>query len=158
MMTETGRVVAVESDAIWVETIRQSTCGSCSAQKGCGHGLINSISDGNRSLIRVMAGKLPLDACAVDDQVRFSIPEEVILRGSMVVYIMPLVCMLLGALAAVNIFNGSQDLLAACGTVVGFAIGFLAVRLHAWRHRDDRTLQPTLIEVVGNSAQALQLH
>ena len=43
MLIETGRVVAVEAneEALWVETIRQSTCGSCAANKGCGHGLLN---------------------------------------------------------------------------------------------------------------------
>ena len=70
MLTETGRVVALEQDSLWVETIRQSTCGSCAVQKGCGHGLINQISDGSRSFIRVLPGSiLPAD-CVIDDPTR----------------------------------------------------------------------------------------
>ena len=56
MLTETGRVVAVDGDRLWVETIRKSTCGSCAAQKGCGHGLLNRISDNQRGLIPVLRG------------------------------------------------------------------------------------------------------
>ena len=148
MLTETGRVVAVENDSLWIETIRASTCGSCQAQKGCGHGLINKISDGSRSYIRVLPGELAPSACEVDDQVRVSIPEEVILRGSFIVYILPLAGMLAGAASAVALFSGNQDLLAAIGAVVGFGVGVSVVRWHAWRHRDDAALQPTLLEIV----------
>jgi len=148
MLIETGRVVAVDTDGLWVETIRQSTCGSCAAQKGCGHGLINRISDGKRSYIRVLPGDRGPADCSVDDQVRISIPEDVILRGSMIVYMLPLLCMLGGAAAAVSMLPGSQDVLAALGAAVGFVLGFSLVRWHAWRHRNDRSLQPTLLEVM----------
>ncbi|RLQ21496.1 transcriptional regulator [Seongchinamella sediminis] len=148
MVTETGRVVAVESDGVWVETIRQSTCGSCAAQKGCGHGLMNRIGDGRRSLIRALPGKLAAADCQVDDQVRISIPEAVILRGSLLVYILPLLVMLGGAAGGSALFPDSGDLAAALGATGGFFLGFALVRLHAHRHRDDRSLQPTLVEVL----------
>ncbi len=148
MLLESGRVVAVEEGGLWVETIRQSACGACAAQKGCGHSLINSISDGRRSLVRVLPGEYSLVDCAVDDQVRFSIPEEVILKGSLVVYILPLICMMAGAGLAVELVEGSQDVLAALGAVAGFLLGFVIVRWHAWRHRQDERLQPTLVEIL----------
>ena len=74
MLVETGRVVAVDPDGVWVETIRQSTCGSCAAQQGCGHSLLNRISDGKRSYIRVLSGAQNCEQCRVDDQVRISTP------------------------------------------------------------------------------------
>ena len=157
MLTETGRVVAVDQDGLWVETIRQSTCGSCAAQKGCGHGILNRIGDGKRGYIRVLSGKVATRDCAVDDQVRISIPEEVILRGSLVVYMVPLLCMLAGAAAAVNLLSGAQDLLAALGAVAGFALGFGIVRWHAWHHRHDRALQPTLLEIMPPAVDAVHL-
>jgi len=148
MLIETGRVVAVDPDGLWVETIRQSTCGTCAAQKGCGHALLNRISDGKRGYIRVLPGDRETGECRIDDQVRISIPAEVILRGSLVVYILPLACMLAGAAAAVGLVPGSRDVLAALGAALGFGVGFALVRWHAWRHRDDRSLQPTLVEIL----------
>ena len=56
MLTEVGRVIAVERDGLWVETIRSSTCGSCGARKACGHGLANQMRDGERGLVRVLPG------------------------------------------------------------------------------------------------------
>lgn len=148
MLIETGRVVAVGNDGLWVETIRQSTCGACAAQKGCGHGLLNRISDGKRSYIRVLPGKQDPGSCRVDDEVRIGIPEEVILRGSLIVYMLPLICMLTGAVAAIGLFPGNPDVLAALGAVAGFALGFVLVRWHAARHRDDQSMQPTLLEIM----------
>jgi len=148
MLIETGRVVAVDPDGVWVETIRQSTCGSCAAQKGCGHGLLNRFTDGKRGYIRVLPGARAPGDCQVDDQVRISIPEEVILRGSLVVYMTPLFGMLAGATAAVNLLQANQDVLAALGAAAGFGLGFGLVRWHAWRHRSDSSLQPTLLEVL----------
>ncbi len=152
MLTETGRVVAVETDSLWIETIRKSTCGSCAVQKGCGHGLINQISDGSRSYIRVLPGELAPAACVVDDEVRISIPEEVILRGSLIVYMLPLMAMLGGATLSTSLFSGDQDLMAIAGAVVGFALGVAAVRWHAWQHRDDARLQPKLLEIVKSGS------
>ncbi|TDG12005.1 transcriptional regulator [Seongchinamella unica] len=148
MLTETGRVVAVDADGVWVETIRRSTCGSCAAQKGCGHGLMNRLSDGHRSLIRALSGELDAVDCQVDDEVRISIPEEVILRGSLVVYMLPLLVMLAGAAAGSSLYPAAGDIAAALGAVLGFVAGFALVRLHAFRHRDDKNLQPTLVEVL----------
>jgi sigma-E factor negative regulatory protein RseC len=148
MLIETGRVVAVDRDGVWVETIRQSTCGACAAQKGCGHGLLNRISDGKRSYIRVLPGSQDPGNCRVDDQVRIGIPEDVILRGSLIVYMLPLLCMLTGAVAAISLFSGNPDVLAALGAVAGFALGFVLVRWHASRHRDDQGMQPTLLGIL----------
>jgi sigma-E factor negative regulatory protein RseC len=147
MLIETGRVVAVEEAGVWVETIRASTCGACSLQKGCGHGLLNRLGDSRRHYILVLPGACPASSCAVGDQVRIAIPEGVILRGSAVVYLLPLLCMLLGATLAANLLQGNPDMLAALGAALGFAAGFALVRWHARRHRGDCRLQPTLLDV-----------
>lgn len=153
MMFETGRVVAVERDSLWVETVRQSTCGNCVVRKSCGHSLINGMSDGRRSYIRVLPGEHDLADCAVNDQVRIGIPESTILRGSAVVYIVPLLAMLSGAFAAASLRQGDQDLIAVAGALGGFILGLVAVRWHAWRHRGDAGFQPTLVEIFRTASQ-----
>lgn len=157
MLVETGRVVAVENEALWVETIRQSTCGSCAANKGCGHGLLNRIADGRSGYVKVLSGAVSARDCEVDDQVRISIPEQVILRGSLVVYLLPLACMLAGAAASNAIWTGAPDTAAAGGAIFGLALGFGLVRWHAWHHRHDRALQPTLLEILPRSRLPVRL-
>jgi sigma-E factor negative regulatory protein RseC len=157
MLTETGRVIAIEADGLWVETIRRSTCGTCAAQKGCGHGLLHKISDGKRGYIRVLPGEGGIGRYNLDDQVLISIPEEVILRGSFIAYVLPLVAMLLGALTAVRWLPGNEDLLAVLGAAGGLALGFSVVRWHGAYHRSDPNFQPVLLSVIAPPAKPVTL-
>lgn len=157
MLLETGRVVAVENDGVWVETIRKTTCGTCAAQKGCGHGMMNRISEGQRSLIRALPGKLAPADCAVDDEVSISIPEEVIVRGSLVVYIVPLLVMLFGAWLGATVLPLTEDAASGIGAIAGFAVGVTLVRWHARIHRNDRTLQPVLMAIVERRSEPVSV-
>ncbi len=157
MPTETGRVVAIEADGLWVETIRRSTCGTCAAQKGCGHGLLNRISDGKRGYIRVLPGERAIAQYAIDDQVLISIPDEVILRGSFIAYLLPLLAMLTGALAAVKWLPGNEDLVAVCGAAGGLLLGYVLVFWHGTRHRRDPDFQPVLLGIAPPLAEPVTL-
>jgi sigma-E factor negative regulatory protein RseC len=157
MLTETGRVVGIEADGIWVETIRRSTCGTCSAQKGCGHGLLNRISEGKRGYVRALPGDQSVEDYKVDDQVLISIPEEVILRGSFIAYILPLLSMLAGAMAASHFLAGQQDVLSVAGAAGGLAVGFTLVRWHGIYHRQDPEFQPVLLRIDSSVVEAVTI-
>ena len=49
-IVETGRVVALEGAAVWVETIRSSACGSCAARSGCGHRTLAGVLTSDKGL------------------------------------------------------------------------------------------------------------
>ncbi|HCS27921.1 MAG TPA: transcriptional regulator [Spongiibacteraceae bacterium] len=150
-MLESGRVVAVDDDALWVETIRQSTCGSCSAQKGCGQGLLNKLGDGKRNHIRVLLGGAAPARFKIDDQVQFSVPDNVLLQAAALVYLLPLCSMLVGMGVAHEWFDSQK--VAALGALAGFAIGFALVRLHAVINADNPKLQPRLVPAAENQGE-----
>ena len=157
MLLETAHVVAVESDSVWVETISRSTCGSCAAQAGCGHSLLNRIAAGRRNYIRAFSGPLSATDCSLDDHVRISIPEQVIIRGSLLVYMLPLILMLTGAVLASNLTRTGADILALAGAVLGFSFGVALVRVHAWHHRSDRSFHPRLMGLVSSSLEVVSV-
>ena len=145
MLTETARVVAVEDGSIWVETVRQSVCGSCAAQKGCGHGIMNQIGDGTRNYLQLSATKFPSGRFKVDDQVTIGIPEKLMVAGSALVYVIPLIGMLGGAALMPLLVGAGSELSAMLGAGLGLVAGFAAVRLHAWYYRNSNALQPELL-------------
>ncbi len=149
MLNETARVVSVETDSLWVETIRRSTCGTCAVQKGCGHGLLNRMGDGRRNYLRVPANGHDLTGIAVDDEVSISLPEDVLLRGSFVVYLVPLIALMLVAALGAYLWPGAGDAAPVLGAVIGFSLGVALVRLHAWQHRGDPSFQPGLLGKVA---------
>ncbi len=145
MLTENGRVVAVEPGCLWVETIRESTCGSCEAARGCGHGLMNQMGSGSRNFLKVSSEAFPEGRFQVDDEVCIAIPEHVVLGGSFMVYIVPLLCTLVVAAIFAGLVPAASDLDTALGAMVGFLLGVGMVKLHAWSSRNDERLHPRLL-------------
>jgi len=145
VLTETGRVVAVEGSTVWIETIRQSVCGTCVAQKGCGHGLLNQLGDGRRSYLQLSSSSFPGDTFSVDDQVSIGIPEQLMLQGSFVVYLLPLLTMLLAAAVSSVLAPQLADVATIAGAMAGLLFGVFLVRMHSRYHRDNSSLQPCLL-------------
>ncbi|ARN75354.1 SoxR reducing system RseC family protein [Oceanicoccus sagamiensis] len=152
MIKETGRVVAIETDCLWVETIRQSTCNSCSAQKGCGHGILNKATAGRLNHMRVLLRDQPASDFAVDDEVDISIPEQVLVTGALLVYLLPLISLLAGTLLVSAFWQG--DLAAFLGAVLGFIAGLAGVKYHASINRNNMDLQPIVLPKKPNPAIA----
>ncbi len=153
MLKEIGRVVAVEQQAVWVETIPSSLCGKCAAKAGCAQGVL-ARSSGHRGLVRAReTAALKASACAVDDQVEIAIPESAVLSGSVLVYLAPL----LSGIAGVLLVQGMAEWITVLGFIVGLGIGFAFVRVAPrWLGREAH-FEPQLTAVVA-AAPAVIAH
>ena len=143
MLKEQGTVVRIEADAIWVETVQTSSCGACRARAGCGQRVLAGMLS-NASVLRVVPGGRDTSRFRVGDTVAIGIPESVVVLGSLGVYLLPLIFMLLGAMTA-SIYNAGE-----ASTVLAALAGLLAggalVRFFSWRSRHNPSLQPVLLE------------
>lgn len=149
MIEEQGRVVAVESGAVWVETLRKSTCSSCSVKAGCGQGLLDQLgANGRRGYVRALSD-LQLN---VGDTVVIGVHEDLLVRGSLLVYLLPLFGLFAGAVLAEQV--GLPEPWVILGGVCGFFLACCAVR---WRSRvtaGDPALQPVVLRALLGSAVA----
>lgn len=123
MITESGQVVAESGSKVWVMTIRQSACQSCSARHGCGQKALATMSQGkaNQILVDNTLG------ARVGDQVTLAIGESALLGASLLVYALPLLMLVVGAMLG-HWIAGDGDLPALAGAVAGLAAGFILVR------------------------------
>jgi sigma-E factor negative regulatory protein RseC len=143
MILETGRIMVIETEGVWVETIQKSACGSCKAEKGCGQSLINKW-DGHTAYIWVLLeGRNPA-SYALGDEIQIGIPEEVIAKGALLVYMVPLLTLLIATAVAHNQF--AHEGITTLSGFAGLLLGGLLVRCHSWRTRLDRNLQPVLVD------------
>lgn len=93
MLCEQGQVVSVEEGAVWVQTRRKSSCASCSARAGCGHALLDKFQNNKeRAFIRASCSQ----SVEVGDQVEIGVPEQAVVRGSVRVYLWPLLALMAG--------------------------------------------------------------
>ncbi|MET4693995.1 SoxR reducing system RseC family protein [Endozoicomonas lisbonensis] len=126
MIEEQGRVVTVEEGAVWVETIRKTTCSSCSARNGCGQHLAEKYkSSKTHSYIR--AANETGSTIKEHDEVVIGIPEDSLMKASMVVYLLPLLSMMAGLWLGSFLVLG--DLVTVLLALSGLAAGFVPVRM-----------------------------
>jgi sigma-E factor negative regulatory protein RseC len=143
MIEEPGQVVSLEEGAVWVATSRKSTCSSCSANAGCGQGVLDKLAiSSQRGTVRVLTD-LQL---SVGDTVIIGLREDALVRGSLLVYLLPLLGLFAGALGADSLALG-EPLSIAAG-LLGLLLAGGLVRAHSRRHADDPALQPVVLRAL----------
>ncbi len=133
-------MLSIEPGAVWVETVRQSTCGSCKARTGCGSALLQKVGIGNRlGFIRVSTDR----SLQVGDQVTIGVPEQAVVMSSLLMYLLPLALLFAGGLLVQTM--GLPEPLVILGAMLGLGAGFLGARAWAGRRSNSALLQPQVL-------------
>ncbi|HED18720.1 MAG TPA: Fis family transcriptional regulator [Gammaproteobacteria bacterium] len=155
MLEETAQVARIDGDEIWVETQRRSTCGSCAAEKGCGTATLAKVLGKRRTLVRVLSDQ-PLK---VGDRVVIGIREQALVRGSLAVYAVPVLLLLLGGfvgeLGARSFLWDNAELASVILGVAGFAAGLFWLRHFTHRIEYDDKYQPLVLRKLVDDAAKL---
>ena len=142
MIEEIATVSAVYNGQVEVVCFSKSACGQCKQNSHCGTGILAQALPG-RDHRFVIATDLLL---TVNQQVRIGIPEHSLLRSVLLVYLLPLLLVMSGALlasAGLGMGDGGTILGAAIGGTLGFV---LASR---WANRGGRlTTEPVIIDAL----------
>lgn len=146
MSEELATVVAIEGDHAWVECERRSACSGCQQQSNCGTGTVAKAFPLKAPRLRV---RLTAEV-RVGQQVRLGIPQESLLRGAALVYVLPLFCLLAGALLGqlwlAPLLSGGEGItILSC--LLGGVLGFLLVRYFSNR-LDQGRYGPQMLGVV----------
>lgn len=149
MLRETGRVVGLEGDTVWVETLRQSACSSCAARAGCGHGVVNAAIPGaSRALVKARLGATDAPALRLHDEVCIELPERGFLRGAFALYALPILSTIALAMAANWLLvspgssQGEADLRVMLGAALGLGLGLVFLRRSSQFLETRRDMQP----------------
>jgi len=145
VIIEQATVVESDDKSLLVETIQQSSCGSCVAQKGCGQGVLAKYLT-TSSYFRVCRDLEDERVFKPGDVVELGIDELALVRASLWLYLVPLASMLVGAYIGNLVSEGASIFLAAAGLVFG---GYLCSR-HAKRVRNQPEYAPRLVSEVSS--------
>lgn len=141
MITERGIVTSLNRDFVTVSLQRSDTCHACSARTMCGTSAIGNFlgQKHNSVTIRNSIGAEP------GEQVVVSIPETGLLKTALLMYILPLLAMLVGAMIMGAWFD--SEFAAVIGGVSGLLAGFVFVSRTARTWSESPTFAAA-IEVV----------
>tara|TARA_B100000767_G_scaffold162989_1_gene152928 strand:- start:144 stop:620 length:477 start_codon:yes stop_codon:yes gene_type:complete len=148
MIFEAGIIVNKAASSVMVETIQKTTCDSCVAQPGCGHSVISKLT-GNSFQVRVLLGNFTANQVRLGQSVTIGIPDHVVVKGSLLVYLVPLTGALLGAwLMGSPIKSLELDLISIMGAFTGLMCGGLIVYLRGQKTENSAENNPVLYEIV----------
>jgi sigma-E factor negative regulatory protein RseC len=150
MIEEQAQVVAVKGDQLILQAQTQSACGSCSASQGCGTSLLSRVI--GRKFTRFQAEN-SVNA-TVGDLVVVGIREDALLKGSLVMYVVPVFAMLSFALLAdyflVEALQ-SRDLMIAVSAISGLVFGAVLARWYFQRRSSLQLFSPVILrKIIGH--------
>jgi len=149
MIEENAIVVGLEQNAAMLEIVRRTPCGLCGQTRGCGISLWGRLFGHRKNIFKAVN---QINA-KVGDSVIVGIEEQALLISSLMVYGIPLIAMLAGALLVGGIFAGDSnhvnpghaDFYAAMGAIAGLIIGLLWLKGHAAGRSMDARYQPVIL-------------
>lgn len=125
MVEESARVIKVQDDVVWVQAIQQSACGSCQAQKGCGHSLL---AKAGQKEIDIPVPRNGMDV-KENDWVIIGVAEQAILKSSLLMYGLPLGLMI--SVAMLGSLLGTAEPQLVLVAFVALIAGFVWVNKQA---------------------------
>ncbi len=160
MVEEQARVVDREGDYVWVETQRQSSCGSCSVKNGCGTQTLSKLFGNKSAVVRCR------NSChaKIGDQVIIGISESALLSGSLRLYMLPLLSMIFASGAGVALarqwWPQGLDLIAIIAAIIGLLAGLNYSRYSTQKKHQNGTTdskyEPVILRKVNSPLSAAQ--
>ena len=132
MIEHKALVVKVDQSSVWIKPDNQSECQSCSSNKGCGMGALARLFSNKPALIQLET-QVPLQQ---GDRILLGIEEKQFLKGSVFIYLLPILGLLAGALLAphvVSINTHYHELAQIAGGLIGFTCAALVAKIKLQR-------------------------
>lgn len=145
MIEEHAIVVSVSGDSAMLEVIRKKPCGLCGKSRGCGISLWGKLFN-HQSAFKASNGI----GAKVGDSVVVGVDEQALLRGSMKIYGLPLLALLVGAMLALLFLPagasaGEKDIYTVAGAAIGLVLSLLWLKGHATGQTWNASHQPVIL-------------
>lgn len=144
MIEETARVIAIEGSQLLLEAETRAACNACAARQGCGTSVLSKWV--GRKFTRFQAPNTV--NARVGDEVVVGLAEEAMLKGSVLVYLLPLLAMIGFALLAdglVSTDTASRELLVLISAVAGFVLMLIFSRWFLATSSNRSRLTPVVL-------------
>lgn len=142
-MIETEAVVVkIEHDVAYVQAERKSSCSGCS-ESSCGTSVLANFF-GQRTPLYRASNEV---GAKVGDRVVVGLDESALFKGTLLLYLFPLLLLFAGAVAgsALAVSAAVEDGYSAAGAFIGLAAGFLGLKLLSAKMGMGRRFQPVIL-------------
>ncbi|MEH0834378.1 SoxR-reducing system protein RseC [Pectobacterium cacticida] len=141
MIKEWATVVSWQDGVAELRCEPSAGCGTCKSRSSCGTGLLSQLGLSAENTLYVSYDR-PLDA---GQKVELGISEGRLLFSAVLVYIVPLIGMLLGAVMCQMFF--ATDLAAVVGALLGGGAAFIGVQRWAKQLSKHKRYEPVILQI-----------
>jgi len=141
MIEEQATVLKAQYGRVEIQMQRQSACNHCELSQGCGTGAIGRLL-GHRSRPLVIDSNFELRP---GDKVTLGLSDSGFLKASLLIYGLPLITLLVTAIAGHWLFNGSETMV-LLSAVSGFC-GGLMISARLAKQRFSQQFYPRIIKI-----------
>lgn len=136
-------VIRVEGKEALVESTQGGGCGHCDSENGCGSGKLSQLFCTEPRRFRV----LNESNAQVGAMVQVTLAEGVLLRSALLMYMLPLVFLLGGAVVGAHWAEDSagSEIFSAAGGFAGLALGFAMAKVMALRRSLSSVATPVIM-------------
>ena len=146
MIKETAVVVKCEGEFAWVEAQRKSACGQCGANKACGTGTIAKIWGQKTAHMKAINRAQAHEG----DTVLIGLQESALVQGSLIIYLLPLVSMLLFAIFGEQMAPqwqlASAEATSIAFGIIGFLLAGIGIKIFSRHVQSDIRYQPVILK------------
>lgn len=142
MATEEGVILKIDSSTAWVKTQKTKACEGCSSRGACS--TMGAGEDMEVQAINAAGGQ-------VGDRVVLSFDTSSLLKAAFLLYVFPIICMLLGAFAGMQLalaVNLDTSIVSATGGFLFFGLSFLFVKSKANRMAQKDEYRPKITRIL----------
>ncbi|MDM8568258.1 SoxR reducing system RseC family protein [Thiotrichales bacterium HSG1] len=137
MLEERGIITSINGQSITVRTRRSNSCGDCTAN--CGTGSLANIL--GKKYTEVTGVKYA--GAKVGDTVIIGLNEQSLLKGALILYLLPLLMMFVTAISCKMLCQ--SELLTAFAGLFGLMLGLFIAKLLTGKMSKNIRYQPTII-------------
>ena len=144
MIEETARVVAIEGDQLVLQAQTKTACNACEVKQGCGTSVLSKVV--GRKFTRFHATNTV--NAEIGDEVVVGMHEDAMLMGSVLVYLLPLLALIIAAVVADSLIDTTvepRDLFIILSGVTGFFSMLAVSRLFLSTGRSHKRLSPVVL-------------
>ena len=149
MIEERAVILSLESEPSAVDSTatleieRKIACGLCGQTRGCGNSIWGKLFAHQSTAFKAQN----LINAKVGDSVIVGINESALLKSALLLYILPLVTMLIGAILATQIHDTNGY--AMLGALLGLVLGLLWVKGHTMSSSYFKLQQPVILRLAA---------
>jgi sigma-E factor negative regulatory protein RseC len=145
MLETRAIVIHIQGTEALVEAVGEGGCGQCSSEKGCGSSKLSQLFCSKPRQFRVHNEA----KASIGDEVQITLQDGVLLRSSLLVYVLPLVLLLAGGMLGSHWAKDavSRDGFAVMGSFLGLIGGFVIAQWVAKRLRVMAVARPLVTKL-----------